>query len=55
MQQRELCACTKYCMDLQAADFGACACGEPRDRHAPAALAAGARDAKEREADKARA
>eukprot|EP00967_Tisochrysis_lutea_P065219 scaffold84724_cov30-Tisochrysis_lutea.AAC.2 len=42
MVHRDFCNCPVYVMDLQAANFGACSCGEPRDRHTAEAIAAGA-------------
>lgn len=53
MTHRTFCACPIYTMDLQAADFGACTCGEARDRHTAAALAKAVRTSPTKGGDKA--
>lgn len=36
--QKELAACTKYVVNMQAANFGECVCGRPKAEHTAAAL-----------------
>ena len=36
--QKEYCACEKYVVNMESANFGECVCGEPRDHHSPEAL-----------------
>ena len=34
--QKEYCACEKYVVNMESANFGECVCGEPRDHHSEA-------------------
>ena len=36
--QKEYCACKKYVVNMESANFGECVCSEPRDHHNPEAL-----------------
>jgi hypothetical protein len=38
MQKKDKVSCTKYVMNMQAANFGECICGAARDAHEDAAL-----------------